>query len=62
MILSVEQIRFLLNELGYKTSYEFGGRYRLQEKVSGYQEGDVGKIQAYLSVILEAKMLEAKSH
>ena len=52
MILSAEQIRFLLDLVSYKTVAEFDG-YRVQKKTHGYQEGEAGKIQAALSIYLQ---------
>ena len=58
MLLSVKQLQFLLTELSFETVSEFDGRYRVQRKTNGYREGDPGKIQAALSVMLEAKARE----
>lgn len=60
MLLTNEQILALLDLLKYETVAE-DGRYRMVKRVDGYREGEPGKIQALLSVMLEAKSRAAVS-
>ncbi len=57
MILTADQIKFLLEQLRFETVAEWdAGRFRVQHSQSGYRDGIAGKCQAALSVMLEAKM------
>lgn len=52
-MLTVDQIRRILEELGWRTEYE--DKVRLQVKTFGYSHDPViGQIQATLSIMLEA--------
>ena len=52
-MLTADQIRRLIEELGWKTVYE-DRRVRLQYRFIGYSDDlETGKIQAALSVMLE---------
>ena len=53
-LLTVEQMKLLLDLLKYETVAE-DGRYRMVKRVNGYREGECGKIQAALSMMIEAK-------
>ena len=61
MIFTTEQIRWLLWQMQYETimdpSVEFP--YRIQKQTHGYGDGVRGKIQATLSVMLEASLVAA---
>ena len=58
MLLSEEQLRFLLEQLSYKTVVERTGEFpfRIQKREGGYSDDPiVGQTQATLSMMLEAK-------
>jgi hypothetical protein len=60
-MLTIEQVEFILHELGYETVVEptESFRYRVQCRATGYREGIAGKCQAALSIMLEAKRRSA---
>jgi hypothetical protein len=61
MLLTADDLQFLLEELSYETVIEETDefRFRVQKRTFGYREGRVGKIQAMLSMMLQAKQQEA---
>ena len=59
MILTAEQMQAILEELRWETVVEPSERFscRVQRCTGGYRAGVLGKAQAGLSIMLEAKML-----
>lgn len=55
MMLTLEQLQLLLDLLRYETVAEFDS-YRVVKRTHGYRDGEAGKIQAVLSVMIEAKV------
>lgn len=61
VILTEEQIKYLLEELSFETVVEPDRRkfnFRVQKKSFGYREGIPGTIQAALSIALEVEGLK----
>jgi hypothetical protein len=59
MMLTVEEIRILMEELAWETVLDETNnfRYRIQRRGHGYSERpEIGRIQAALSIMLEAKL------
>jgi len=60
MILTVEQVRFILEEIAWQTVFD-NGRTRLQEKMMGNSEdAELRKLQIKLSIMLETKTKAAE--
>lgn len=55
MMLTEEQLEFLLEQLSWETVVEPSDKFqfRVQQQVMGYREGVAGKVQATLSMLLE---------
>ena len=63
MLLSTEQLRWLLEQLRWETKVEASDQfpYRIQQRGFGYRDGIAGKVQAALSIMAEASTTARKA-